>query len=139
MINIYLLAHFVEESEMRLNTPFVTIIVVAVAIIAVVIGTFIAPVTQVIAIAPLIVGVWLIILGWTTSQPNVAGLFSTPAVSTFWGGIMTSSALTYLVVTASSDVRITLLVLIIGITLTVSLARYVELKQISSAIKADSA
>jgi len=111
---------------MRLNTPFLSFVVLVIAAVALVIATFIVQLGQAIAVAPMIIGMWLIILGVRTRQNNVVGVLSTPTVYTFWGGTVASLALTYLSSTTSSDVRVTLLVLIVGIGLTVSLSYYVQ-------------
>jgi len=113
-------------NRMRLNTSFLSFVVLVIAAAALVIATFIVQLGQAIAVAPLIIGTWLIILGVRKKQTNVVGVVSTPAVYTFWGGTIASLALMYLSSTTSSDVRVTLLVLIVSIGLTVSLSYYIE-------------
>ena len=111
---------------MRLNTPFLSFVVLVISAAALLRATFIVQLGQAIAIAPMIIGMWLIILGVRTRQTNVVGVLSTPAAYTFWGGTIASLALTYLSSTMTSDVRVILLILIAGMGLTVSLSYCIE-------------
>jgi len=110
---------------MKLDSPIATFTVVMIALIITLVLSFALPLSQIIMTPLLIVGFWFILLGITQKAKPHELMTTTPSVYIIYGGLMLTISVTYLTIINVPDVRFSLIIFILGTTLTIALSRFV--------------
>jgi len=119
---------------MRLGSPVATFTVVMAGLIIALALSFVLPLSQTIAIPLLAAGSWLILLGIKQEAKPHELLVTTPSLYVIYGGLMLTISATYLAYINVTDVRVPLILFILGITLTVVLSHEIgKRKRLSQA------
>jgi len=97
-----------------------------ISLIVMVVATFVVPIGLAISIPFLAIGAWFMILGFTTREAKKAAVASSSGMYIFWGGIVVSLSLTYLLHASGFDARVSLIALITGVLLSVVITNLLE-------------
>ena len=109
-----------------MNNKFITtLIVIATIALGIILSVFI-PFDKAIALGIIVIGAWLLVLGFINIGESIAGHFSTTAVYVWWGGFCVSlgtSWFIYRIATIKYQVRLSIFVFLICIIITLLLTK----------------
>jgi len=111
---------------MKLNSPIVFFTVFMFSLIVTLVISYFLPLNSTLTIPLFIIGFLFIVLGIMQETKRDDFLTSTPTMYVIYGGLMVTISTTILTLINSSDVRLTLLVLIVGTTLTVVFSHIID-------------
>jgi hypothetical protein len=110
---------------MKFDSSIGTFVVVMVALIITTVLSFVLPLNQILGIPLFVIGIWLLLLGIVQEAKPHELITTTASAYVIYGGLMLTISVAYLTYVNVPDVRLPILVLILGVTLTVILSYFI--------------